>query len=218
MKKHILLFFFILSTASSFSQTEKPIYKHFEKGNSIIGIGFSPVYSDLFGTTTEISIQDGSSSVGLLLSPSYGKFIEKNWMVGGMGFLGYYSSRYSYNYYPPSIGLNPPFFPAKNISNYFDIGIIPFTRYYFMLSKRNTLAFFLQGGLPIVYGQTNYIQRIDFPSGQQDISSKQSSLTLKASLGFGLSVQGKFGSIDTHVSNLGCFFSFNKLLKSNKKA
>jgi hypothetical protein len=79
------------------------------------------------------------------------------------------------------------------------------------------MAFFLQGGLPFVYGQTKYIQRVGFPAGQQDLSSKQSSVYLKASLGFGLSVQGKFGSIDTHVSNLGWFFSFNKLLKSNKK-
>ncbi len=218
MRIVILLLLFVLTSFHSIAQSDKPIYKHFEKGNSFIGLGFSPVYSDLFGTTTEISIQNGSSSAGLLLAPSYGKMIEKNWMIGAMGFLGYYSSRYSSNYYPPSIGINPPLYASKNISNYFDIGISPITRYYFMLSKRNTIAFFLQGGLPIVYGQTNYIQRIDFPTGQQDLSSKQSSLTLKASLGFGLSVQGKFGSIDTHVSNLGWFFSFNKLLKSNKKA
>jgi hypothetical protein len=218
MRNYFLLFCLILSAASSFAQTEKPIYKHFEKGNAFVGIGFSPVYSDLFGTTTEIIVQDGSSSVGLLLSPSYGKMIEKNWMVGAMGFIGYYSSRYSSNYFPPSVGINPPVYPSKNISNYFDIGISPFTRYYFMLSKRNTMAFFLQGGLPFVYGQTKYIQRVGFPAGQQDLSIKQSSVYLKASLGFGLSVQGKFGSIDTHVSNLGWFFSFNKLLKSNKKS
>lgn len=218
MRNYLLFFLFTVCAINAFAQTEKPVYKHFDKGNSFIGIGFSPVYSDLFGTTTEISIQNGSSSVGLLLAPTYGKMIQKNWMVGAMGFFGYYSSRYSFNYYPPSVGLNPPFFPAKSISNYFDIGISPITRYYFMLSKRNTLAFFLQGGLPIVYGQTKFIQRIDFPSGQQDLSSQQSSLTLKASLGFGLSVQGKFGSIDTHVSNLGWFFSFNKLLKSNKRS
>jgi hypothetical protein len=144
--------------------------------------------------------------------------IEKNWMVGAMGFIGYYSDRYSSNYFPPSVGINPPLYQSKNISNYFDIGISPFTRYYFMLSKRNTMAFFLQGGLPFIYGQAKYIQRVDFPAGQQDISSKQSSVYLRASLGFGLSVQGKFGSIDTHVSNMGWFFSFNKLLKSNKKS
>lgn len=216
MRKSIILLSFLVSTYHLFAQSDKPTYKHFEKGNSFVGIGFSPVYSDLFGSTTEISIQNESSAAGILLSPSYGKMIQKNWMIGAMGFLGFYSSRYSSNYYPPSVGINPPRYNSKNISNYVDIGISPFTRYYFMLSKRNTIAFFLQGGLPLVYGHTKYIQRIDFPSGQQDLSSTQSRLSLKASLGFGLSVQGKFGSIDTHVSNLGWFFSFNKLLKLSK--
>jgi hypothetical protein len=200
----------------SFAQTEKSTYQHFNKGKSFWGIGISPVYSDMMGSYTDISITKGNTNLGILFAPMYGKFVQQNWMIGVMGIAGVHTQRSSYLTYPITIGPGPslPSVDTKNIDNSIDIGIAPMTRYYFTLNKRNSTAFFLQAALPAVYSKSNNILRYNYGSGAVDeFKTMYDQFSLRGSIGFGLSVQGKFGSFDTHVSNMGWFLSFNKLIQ-----
>lgn len=198
-----------------FSQTEKSTYQHFNKGKSFWGIGISPVYSDMMGSYTDISITKGNTNLGILLAPMYGKFVQQNWMIGVMGIAGVHTEQRSYLTYPITIGPGPslPNVDTKNIDNSLDIGIAPITRFYLPLNRRNSTAFFLQAALPAVYSKSNNTLRYKYASGAVDEFKYQyDQFSLRGSIGFGLSVQGKFGSFDTHVSNMGWYLSFNKLI------
>lgn len=217
MKKTTFFTLFICFTILVSAQNEKPSYTYLNKGTAVVGIGLSPVSSDMMYSFTDLSIEKGRSSYGLLLSPMFGKFVQKSWMIGAMGFVGFHSERYNYTSYRMGTGgqsLGP--YNAKNVDNAFDIGLAPFSRYYFSFNRRNSFAFFLQGALPAIYSYNNSKDIIDFPSGKQEIISTYENFSLRGSIGFGLSVQGKFGSVDTHVSNMGWFFSFNKQLRLHK--
>jgi hypothetical protein len=216
MKKGYTLLLSLAVAYLSFAQTEKPTYQHFNKGKSFLGIGISPVYSDMMGSYTDISITKGNTNLGILLAPMYGKFVEQNWMIGVMGIAGFHTERRSYLSYPITIGPGPSFpsIDTKDIYTNLDLGIAPITRYYFSFNKRNSAAFFLQAALPAVYSRYNNTLRYEYPSGDKDeIKYKNDQFSLRGSIGFGLSVQTKFGSFDTHVSNMGWFLSFNKLIQ-----
>jgi len=216
MKKSLLSFLLISIIQFGNAQTEKPSYQHFSKGKSFWGIGISPVYSDMMYSYTDISISKGNTNLGLLAAPMYGKFVQQNLMIGVMGIVGIHTERLSYLTYPISIGPGPslPNVETKNIYNSFDLGLVPLVRYYLTLNKRNTFAFFLQGALPAVYGkQTNVVRYKYAAGGTNEFETKYDQFSLRGSIGFGLSVQGRLGSIDTHVSNMGWFLSFNKLIK-----
>ena len=141
--------------------------------------------------------------------------VLENWMIGVMGIAGVHTDRRSYLTYPITIGPGPslPNVDTKNIDNSLDIGIAPITRYYLPLNKRNSTAFFLQAALPAVYSKSNNTLRYKYASGVVDEFKYQyDQFSLRGSIGFGLSVQGKFGSFDTHVSNMGWYLSFSKLI------
>lgn len=215
MKKGMIMIWVLLIAQIGFSQTEKSTFQHFNKGKSFWGVGISPVYSDMMGSYTDISITKGNTNLGILLAPMYGKFVQQNWMIGVMGIAGVHTQRSSYLTYPITIGPGPglPSIDTKNIDNNFDIGIAPITRYYLPFNKRNTAAFFLQGALPFVYSKfTNTIRYTYGPGSVDEFKTKYDQFSLRGSIGFGLSLQGKFGSFDTHVSNMGWFLSFNKLI------
>ena len=216
MKKGWMLLLSLVIAYLGFAQTEKPTYQYFNKGNSFWGIGISPVYSDMMGSYTDISITKGNTNLGILLAPMYGKFVQQNWMIGVMGIAGFHTERRSYLSYPITIGPGPslPSIDTKDINSNLDLGIAPMTRYYLSFNKRNTAAFFLQAALPAVYSKYNNTLRYEYPSGAKDeFKSMSEQFSLRGSIGFGLSVQGKFGSFDTHVSNMGWFLSFNKLIQ-----
>ncbi|WP_026763028.1 MULTISPECIES: hypothetical protein [Sediminibacterium] len=216
MKPLVILVFSFLLISSGYAQVDKPVFQHFSKGKSFLGIGFSPVYSDMIGSYTDVSIRKNNTNLGLLLAPMYGKFIEQNLMVGVMGIAGFHTEQRKYMTYPVTNGI-PPFFPnveTKDVNNHLDLGLVPMTRYYFNLNRRNSFAIFLQAGLPAVYSKYTNTTTYKYVTGGADRFSNQSSeFTLRGSIGFGLSVQGRMGSFDTHVSNMGWFLSFNKLLQ-----
>lgn len=217
MKKGYTLFLSLAVAYLSFAQTEKPTYQHFNKGKSFLGIGISPVYSDMMGSYTDISITKGNTNLGILLAPMYGKFVEQNWMIGVMGIAGAHTERRNYETYPMVIGPGPGIpspMQVKEMVNNFDLGITPITRYYLSFNKRNSAAFFMQAALPAVYSTYSSVQKYSFNGGvNSEIRSSFNQFSLRGSIGFGLSVQGKFGSFDTHVSNMGWFLSFNKLIQ-----
>lgn len=217
MKKGWMFVFALSLTLLGFAQSEKPTYQHFNKGKSFWGIGISPVYSDMMGSYTDISITKGNTNLGILLAPMYGKFVEQNWMIGVMGIAGIHTERRSYENYPVVIGPGPGFPPpvqVKDVINNFDLGLAPMTRYYLSFNKRSSAAFFLQAALPAVYSAYSSSQKYT-PNGgvSSELKSKFDQFSLRGSIGFGVSVQGKFGSFDTHVSNMGWFLSFNKLIQ-----
>lgn len=216
MKKRWMFLIALGFTQIGFSQTEKSTYQHFNKGKSFWGIGISPVYSDMMGSYTDISITKGNTNLGILLAPMYGKFVQQNWMIGVMGIAGFHTERRSYLTDPIIIGPGPSFpsIDTKDINTNLDIGIAPMTRYYLSFNKRNSVAFFLQAALPAVYSKYNNTLRYEYPTGAKDeFKFMSDQFSLRGSIGFGLSVQGKFGSFDTHVSNMGWFLSFNKLIQ-----
>lgn len=216
MKKVWPLFFLLGTVQFAISQTEKPVYDHFSKGKSFWGIGLSPVYSDMMYSYTDISVTKGNTNLGLLLTPMYGKFVQKNLMIGVMGIAGLHTERRSYLSYPITPGPFPSFpnVETKNINNSGDIGIAPMARYYLSFNKRNSVAFFLQAALPAVYGKSNStISYKNTIGAVTEFKSKYEEFSLRGSIGFGLSIQGNFGSVDTHVSNMGWFLSFNKWIK-----
>lgn len=206
----------LLVCYSAFSQVDRPVLHPFSKGNAYWGIGISPTYSDMIGSYTDISIRKNNTNLGILMAPMYGRFVQQNWMVGIMGIAGFRTEQRKYLTYPVTIGF-PPFFPnvdTKDVNNSFDLGLAPFTRYYFNLNRRNSFAFFLQAGLPGIYSKYTNSTTYKYVSGAVDrFSTQNSEFSLRGSMGFGLSVQGKKGSIDTHISNMGWFISFNKLLQ-----
>lgn len=217
MKKAWLIFLCLGMVQFGISQTEKPAYDHFSKGKSFWGIGISPVYSDMMGSYTDISITKGNTNLGILLAPMYGKFVQKNWMIGVMGIAGIHTERRTYENYPIVIGpgpVIPPPVQVKDVINNFDIGIAPITRYYLSFNKRSSAAFFLQAALPAVYSTYRSNQKYTTNGGtSSEFKLKYDQFSLRGSIGFGLSIQGNFGSVDTHVSNMGWFLSFNKLIK-----
>ncbi|MDP3392692.1 hypothetical protein [Sediminibacterium sp.] len=216
MKKGRMLLLSLVFVQLIYAQSEKLHYQHFNKGKSFWGIGLSPVYSDMMGSYTDISITKGNTNLGILLAPMYGKFVQQNWMIGVMGIAGVHTERRSYLTYPITIGPGPSFpsVDTKNIDNSIDIGIAPITRYYLPFNKRNSAAFFVQAALPAVYSKSNYILRYKYASGAVDeFKTMNDQFSLRGSIGFGVSMQGKFGSFDTHVSNMGWFLSFNKLIQ-----
>lgn len=216
MKKGWMLFLSLVFVQLSYAQSEKLPYQHFNKGKSFWGIGLSPVSSDMMSSYTDISITKGNTNLGVLLAPMYGKFVQQNWMIGVIGIAGVHTERSSYLTDPVIIGPGPslPSVDTKNIDNSLDIGIAPITRYYLSLNKRNSVAFFVQAALPAVYSKSNQILRYKYSSGVVDeFKTMYDQFSLRGSIGFGVSVQGKFGSFDTHVSNMGWFLSFNKFIK-----
>jgi hypothetical protein len=203
---------------AGFAQTEKPTYNYFNKGQKFWSIGLSPVYSDMVGSYTDVSISKGNTNLGILLAPMKAKFVEQNLMLGVMGIVGMHTEQSTFFTYPITIGPGPvPPVDTKSIMNNLDLGIAPIIRYYMPLTKRNTLAFFLQGGLPLIYSkQTNTLKYLYGPGIVDEFKTSTDQLALRGSIGFGLSVQANFGSIDSHVSNMGWFLSFNKFINQRK--
>lgn len=130
MKKTFILYSIFISIA--FSQTEKR--------NMLIGGGVSFNYSN--NNYTYISFPEPSYSVDNLnfnISPSFGKFVANNFLVGGM------------------LNLNVLFEFYSNSSfngSYISIGSGPLLRYYF--GKNPKTKFFIHGNVvPSAFFNTN---------------------------------------------------------------
>lgn len=206
MKKGLVFIILIIIIQLGNAQSEQPSYQHFSKGKSIWGIGISPVSTDMIGSFTDISVTKSKTSLGILLTPLYGKFIQTNLMFGIMGIMGFHTEKTSYLSSPISISSGPPQPAVETIenNNSSDFGIASIVRYYLPFNKRNSIVFFLQGALPGVYSKQSYKLSYKYVTGVADLYKYQTDqFSLRGSIGFGLSVQGRLGSIDTHVSNMG---------------
>ncbi len=199
--KTLFILLILLISFNSFSQVARPVITHTERGMKMIGGQLQLAYVDLFSSETILRVDDYGSEAGILISPNIGWFIEKNWLMGGMLHLGFYSNREGKNT------------PANNRKeNAFDAGITPFTRYYIDLIRRSNVKIFLQAGLPIIYSAHN--SKYTYTSGTNTFTSTSESrdLGLYGNWGGGASFHGRFGAIEMNLSSLGLNIGFQKFI------
>ncbi|HEX8334873.1 MAG TPA: hypothetical protein VF622_19770 [Segetibacter sp.] len=200
--RNIYLAAFLLLSTNGFSQS-RPVIEHTERGNKMTGVQVQLAYVYLFASETMLSIDDVGTEAGILISPNMGWFIEKNWMMGGMVHLGLYTN---------TSGKDNPYSNYKTKA--FDLGVTPFTRYYFDITKRHNVKVFLQAGLPLVYSE--YTSRYSNPTGTFTTSEQSSGLGLYGTWGGGASFHGRFGAIEANLSSLGLNIAFQKFLGKKK--
>jgi hypothetical protein len=194
MKPFVFLFILLISY-NSYSQSSRPVIEHTDKGMKMIGGQLQLANVDLFSSETILRVNDYSSEAGIVVSPNIGWFVEKNWLLGSMGHLGFYSSKSNKN----------STFVVKEKA--FDIGITPFSRYYIDLTRRRNVKLFLLAGLPLIY--SSYNVTYNSPTSTDE---DRSNLGIHAVWGVGTSLHGQFGAIEMNLSSLGLNLGFQKFI------
>ncbi len=198
MKKNLhFIFITVLSSASAFAQ---PAFNPVEKGNKQVGIQMMLAYTDMYGSSTELRINNNVKTYGLHVAGLYGWFVERGWMIGLQSNVGFYHDEY---YTKEQWGYK---------QEAFDFSIAPMTRYYFAIDRKHRFKPFLFAGMPIVYStqSRDYTQ-----STSTDFDEEY--LELRGTFGLGAAYFGKAGSIEMNVSNMGLFLGINKFIQSRKK-
>lgn len=184
----------------------KPNYSSmFEKGTRIAGIELGVAGEYPINSVTQLNISKDDKNYGLLLLPSYGWFVENNWVVGGQAILGFSHDSYSYQ-----SGLQ---YTNSSKSSYSDFGVAPFTRYFVPLGKRNVVSLFGHASLPVIYSTSKSENKQTGTSGAFSYSDSDYELRVIGSLGLGVSVNGRFGSLEVNANNTGLYFGFHKYFK-----
>ncbi len=205
--KPISTLFFILSfvaPASAQKETRHDYSSYFDKGNKIAGIELA-IAGD-YNTYLQLNITKNNKDYGLLLLPSYGWFVEKNWMIGLQALTGFSSNKYKNAYNT-----------TQSSSKYTDreFGIAPLTRYFIPLGKRNIVSIFGEASLPLVYssskGETK--QTGTFPFNN---SYSNNELSLRGNMGLGVSLNGHFGSLEINANTAGLYIGFHKYINRKK--
>lgn len=207
-------FFLFISFSLLAQKEERPSYRnYFDRGAKAIGIQIGVAGGYPINSVTILDISKDSKDYGLLTLPSYGWFVERNFLVGVsaiIGFSQYSSSSNSYDY-----STNPP-----TVTNYqykgrnLDLGLAPFLRYYVPLGKRNVVSLFGQGSLPLIYSKS---KSESTPNQINNWYSNQEGMKVIASLGIGVSVNGRLGSLEINGNNTGLYIGVQKYLNFKKK-
>jgi outer membrane protein W len=197
MTKKLLVFTFcILTEGIIFAQTTiNPV----KKGNKQLGIQLMLAPIDLFWSETALSINENQTRYGLNIAPSVQWFVEDGWSFGLQSNIGFYREKDKNNV---NWGYN---------EKIFDLGITPFSRYYFNVGRNNRFKPFVFAGLPIIYSD---VQRTY--NNQQTTDYDEQSVELNGTFGGGVAYFGKAGSIEMNISNMGFFIGVSKF--SGRKA
>ncbi len=196
-KNYTLTLAFAALSLAAFAQ---PAGNPVEKGNKQLGLQMMLSYTDMYGSSTELRINNDEKTYGLHVAGLYGWFIERGWMMGLQTNVGFYNSDY---YTKEQWGYD---------QQAFDFSITPITRYYFSIDKKHRFKPFLFAGMPIVYSS----ESTDYSStGTTDY--KNEFLELRGTFGAGAAYFGKAGSIELNVSNMGFFVGVNKFIPHRKK-
>lgn len=215
----LLVLFLHIAIISIAQKEEKTSYKeYFEKGSKAIGLQIGVAGGYPVNSYTILDISKTSKDYGLLAVPSFGWFLERNFQAGIQMFAGFNHYSYSNFYSNPSV--SPPVVNEyKIISKGFDIGAAPFVRYYVPLGKRNVVSLFGQGSLPIIYSK----YKEEIPAALQNSgwyinnNYNQEEVKVIASLGLGVSINGKYGSLEINGNNTGLYIGVQKYLFAKKK-
>jgi hypothetical protein len=213
---HVLLSsFFLIISFSLFAQKEdRPSYRnYFDRGAKAVGIQIGVAGGYPINSVTILDISNDSKDYGLLALPSYGWFVERNFLVGASAIIGFsnYSSfndSYDYSTSPPSVTRYQ--YKGRSI----DLGLAPFLRYYVPLGKRNVVSLFGQGSLPVFYSKS---RNETTPNQINNWYSNQQGIKVIASLGLGVSVNGRLGSLEINGNNTGLYIGVQKYLTIKKK-
>lgn len=199
--KHLFAILFSLSIctfATAQNEVKRTNFSYFEKGRKVFGVELGIAGGYPINSVTELSISKNEKYYGLLIIPSYGKFVETNWVIGGQAILGFNNSRYSYNN-----GTQTDYNKSKSS----DFGLAPFTRYFVPLGKRNVVSIFGQASLPILY--SSYYSESSWPGTPRSIKD-ESELRIIGTIGLGVSLNGRFGSLELNANTTGLYVGFHK--------
>lgn len=185
--------------AISLASIAQPAFNPVDKGNKQVGIQMMLSYTDMYGSSTELKVNNDEKTYGLHVAGSYGWFLERGWLMGLQTNVGFYHNDY---FTKEQWGYN---------EKAFDFSITPMTRYYFTIDKKHRFKPFLLAGMPIVYSS----QSIDYSSNTPDYDNEY--LELRGTFGGGAAYFGKAGSIEMNVSNMGFYIGVNKFIQSRKK-
>lgn len=192
-------------TISAFAQkdTKRNNSSFFEKGNKVFGIELGIAGEYPISSVTQLNISESDKNYGLLLIPSYGWFVENNWVIGGQAILGFANNSYSYD--------NSMQYSTISKSRYSDIGIAPFTRYFIPLGKRNVVSIFGQASMPVIYS-TSDIEYKQSGSSPSNYSYSNYEFRLIGTIGLGVSLNGRFGSLEVNGNTTGLYIGFHKYI------
>ncbi len=203
MKQIFTLLFtcFLCISFSVFSQndTRRNNSSIFNKGNKIAGIELG-IAGD-FNTITQLDISKNNKDYGLLILPSYGWFVENNWVIGGQAILGF-----SNNSYKSGNGIQY----SEYKSSYTDVGVAPFTRYFIPLGKRNVVSIFGHAAMPVMYSTSEWESKYGNPINTTSNSNYE--VRLFGIIGLGVSLNGRFGSLEVNANNTGLYLGFQKYI------
>jgi hypothetical protein len=212
----LLIAFSLIHTSLQAQKEERPSYRNYlERGTKAVNVQIGVAGEYPINSVTALDISKNNKRYGLLALPSYGLFIERNFMIGASAIIGFNYNSYTYNSLDYST--NPPR-PAeyKSESKGSDFGLAPFMRYYVPLGKRNVVSLFGQGSFPVLY--SNYSSSsVTNSQGFNNYRFEEEGLKLMATLGLGVSLNGRFGSFEINANNTGLYVGFQKYLFAKKK-
>ena len=196
----ILIIFLFGTSAIAQNEVKRNNFSFFQKGSKVVGIELGIAGGYPINSITQLNISKDDKNYGLLVIPSYGWFVETNWVIGGQAIVGFSNNRYTYNsgtqtYY--------------NKSESSDLGVAPFTRYFIPLGKRNIVSIFGQASMPILY--STYSSESKQQGTPPSIySNNESELKLIGTIGLGVSLNGRFGSLELNGNTTGLYVGFHK--------
>lgn len=210
-----ILVFLCLNSASAQSN-DLPSYRDlYAKGTKVFNVQLGVAEGDLFNSLTTIEFSREVKNIGVLVLPGYGKFIERNLLLGISGIIGL--EDYKEKYQGGTIGNPPVSYTRHQRSKYTDLGLSPFLRYYVPLGKRNTFSLFGQASFPLFYSSYRYSSYSDPLQAGTNYNASDDQVTLKASLGLGVSFNGSFGSFELSANNGGLFLGYQRYLNFGKR-
>lgn len=205
----LLICFFSCIAFSALAQkdTKRNYSSFFDRGNKIVGIELGIAGDYPIRSVTQLNISKGDKNYGLLVLPSYGWFVENNWVVGGQAILGFSNNSYTYQY----TNSGGSIITSEDKSRYSDFGVAPFTRYFIPLGKRNVVSIFAQASVPVIYSTSKKesTRNGNFPyfSAYSDEEFR-----LFGTIGLGVALNGRFGSLEANANNTGLYIGFHKYI------
>jgi hypothetical protein len=168
-----------------------------EKGRHFLGAQTTLVNGDIYYTHLAISPGYPEKEYGMNLIPTYGWAAARNWLIGAQATLGYSTVETTYAYSTGDI---------KSVTNYYDMGLAPFTRLYLDVAAKGRFKLFGMAAVEIATVKS---------VGPN--SSTGANTNVVGTIGGGLSYFTKKDlSIDMNICAAGIRFGVYKAFGGNK--
>ena len=188
---------------------------YYEKGKRLAGGSFSLFRTEFSQSKTQLDLGGMGDRIGLNISPQYGVFAARNWMIGAYGILGYARENDGFvSASTNSFGSGFSYGLADGRETYIDIGVAAFSRYYVPLHKTNVVSLFFHGGVPIVYSSSDFTAN---PSSSFYSNASSQRLRAGFELGVGVACNGSLGSFEMMLGFRGLQIGFYRALSPRRK-